>query len=63
MLKIYISDGIREKLNGSPSCLIATWDKFSYQWPEIKDFVYDEANLKQNGTTKPENQKDVYVRT
>lgn len=27
MLKIYISDGIQEKLNGSPSSVV-TWDKF-----------------------------------
>lgn len=32
MLKIYISDGIQEKLNGSPSSVV-TWVKFSYQEP------------------------------
>lgn len=54
MLKIYISDDT-QKLNGSPYSPVVTWDNFSYQELEIKYFLYDKANLKQDVVTKPEN--------
>lgn len=63
MQKIYISDDVQEKLNGSSSSPVIAWEKFSYHEREVEHFLYDEANLRQNVATKPENQKDIYVAT